>query len=754
MASKPEKKAIDWQYTEGKPAEAARRKWAESTEGNNLALGRRVGFSNEPRYNLTASDRDAFELTDGKLAKRKDDRIWFNRDAVGWTNADSGVTMLIDLGEKRRVGKVAIRLLGGREQGSLVFPNEIEVIGSADGRTYHSLAKRSKVTFSEKELAEEKPESFFYLPEEGNAYVETFLFPIQREVRHVGLVIKSPTGFLFSDQLAVIEATPDQAMSSLTELPVTTITTHGLAIRPRQEELMITSNVVTPNWFYVTDLREEKRAASFYFDLPEGISLKMGPAGSAVRRASAEHPNRWVIEDLYHGKRPAYSNVFGPFYFTVDSGAVVAKNATATFLSDDPGSSHNLCRVPVRLVEVPKVPPLQKLDVSLAWMDEREQWVYPDYFRSFSHLGFNTVATFPRNHTSSEGRERLLKWVQTAREHHFKVLYNESPFHVMWRAHKEKDELRNRLGETVGKHACPTYTGPYYQEEIDRVGRIARSIRPDYIFFDIELWSPGAGEASRCTLCQEKFRQSGGTDWAGFLIAQGTRMQRDLRKATKGTAPDGSTPLSGVYSMNVENSPYHSVHDVASLYPGYVDLIQPSLYNRGDVRGVERRIRANYEFAGKRVLLPWLTAGTYGVYPPHRLEQSILEALLNGARGITYYAFWDFDAVHFYHQARALSRLAPYEELLASGAALKVEGSEPKLMFTGFGTGREALLLVSNDTRQALTTAVTFSGKKVGDIYDVISRETLPAGEETLQALQIPQDAQRLFHVTFKQPLP
>ena len=40
-----------------------------------------------PDYHLTKDENDCLDLTDGKLTSRSDDKVWFDRKAVGYTPA-------------------------------------------------------------------------------------------------------------------------------------------------------------------------------------------------------------------------------------------------------------------------------------------------------------------------------------------------------------------------------------------------------------------------------------------------------------------------------------------------------------------------------------------------------------------------------------------------------------------------------------------------------------------------------------------
>src|SRR5690606_23698142 len=140
-------------------ATQSRAQWAQLTSGEELARGKKVFFSPAPNYRLTTDENDPFDLTDGTLSTREDDRVWFQKDAVGWylgAGTTSGSLMVIDLGSEQPIGQIAIRVLGGREQGSLELPAKAEFLASVDGKQYYSLQHMVKLNPAEREQADGK----------------------------------------------------------------------------------------------------------------------------------------------------------------------------------------------------------------------------------------------------------------------------------------------------------------------------------------------------------------------------------------------------------------------------------------------------------------------------------------------------------------------------------------------------------------------------------------------------------------------
>ena len=66
------------------PVADARRAWYEAIKGENLALGKRVSFMPDLNIHWTKDAEDPLQLTDGKLSKVSNDKLWWGKDSVGW----------------------------------------------------------------------------------------------------------------------------------------------------------------------------------------------------------------------------------------------------------------------------------------------------------------------------------------------------------------------------------------------------------------------------------------------------------------------------------------------------------------------------------------------------------------------------------------------------------------------------------------------------------------------------------------------
>jgi hypothetical protein len=729
-------------------ADVNRKLWTESTRGNNLATGRKVIFSQVPSYKLTAQGgSDATDLTDGVLSSRKDDTIWFDSKAVGWREAASGVNLLIDLGKEQPVEQVVIRCLGGKSQNTLICPKRFDVFISKDGKKYYPAVTMQKLMPGEKTQSDFK--NNFYLDESGTAWVYPFVLGVKADARYIGVKIVGDSGFVFADEIALMEATSseqngidfNQAYKKMPE----EFLIQGILVRPRLNKLAVSTDVLTPNSLIIEDMRDNagsKKPAQLVIEVPEGITLEAPKSatqekiicnGSNYSRFTLPLPvNRHQTEMLFFkAANPPVAGADAIFYVLCDGEQPIKQN------------------VPVELITIPEVKPaLKRLHVSLAWMVERTAREWPGFFDAWRKFGFNAVACFPRSWNADSTAEDQ-KFLDTARSNGLKIVMNESPFHVMAKDHKPGEELFSQIPGKKNSNLCPSYRGKLYDGEMARVAENVRKARPDYVFWDIECWYSGAIEAAQCSRCKAE-QQASGKPMGEFLKDKGTESFKDLYLAVKKGSAGRPIPAVASYNHHAEKPEHQLIVDFNRIYPQYVNDAQPSLYVSGRARDVHNSIRANYKLLKSKTIIPWLTAGTYGEFEPYKLEQMILEALLNGACGITYYCYTDFDTpLDFYYHAKALAEIAPYEDLIMDGEILEPSGSNKQLTYSGVKKGGEMLLLIGNYQNVPGNTAYTAPFANVTQINDLRSGQALPAANPI--KLDVPKDGIILLYIAGKE---
>ena len=701
--------------------------WRTEARGEDLAHGREVTFAVTPSYALTHDDNDAFDLTDGKLTPRQDDRMWFDKAAVGWRTTPAN--LMIDLGETQPIGTVAMRFLGGAEQQGLRFPRQLELLVSEDGTTFYRAATLSKLMLGEKDRAHEP--GVFFLPEEGKAYAYPLVFrDLRTKARFVGIRVLADLGFVFADELVVLEG--NFAADSVTLEPQarTPFIIRGLAFAPYKPMLAISTNIHTPNYFQLTDARgpdDRKARIKFVIELPDGVDI-------LTESTKADFAHELVAIDGRKCQRYTITNPprrderVGPFYLRVDKRTADGQQK-AVFYASSEGYEPNRIEVPIRPVEIPRVGKLDEVHVSLAWMGTGYALNWPNFLDDWEHLGFNAVATFPRYWKGTVSPD-VAQLLAEARRRGMKVIYNESPFHVMQNGNRSAAEIYSQIGGKPSKKLCPSYRGPLYQQEIQRVGDLYELVQPDYVFYDIECWYGGAKEAPKCTRCQARLAESG-KELDELLTDFGTEMIRDMGTAirTRAERLGLARPHIATYNNHAARPVYHLVFDFHKLYPDHLDSAQPSLYVKGNAVLVHNTIRGNYRALGRRNIIPWLSTGTYGEHEPYKVEAMILESLLNGACGITYYCFRDFDTpMDFYYHAKALAHIAPFQGLLKNGKPVELEADNDTLFISGYRHAGAMLVLVGNyQNSPRTTTTVQLPFDTVTAVHDVRRNEQRPA---------------------------
>jgi hypothetical protein len=719
--------------------------WCELIKGRkNLALGKTVELFPQPDYRLTKrGNSDERDLTDGDLADMSNDAIWFAANAVAWrTGASKGINFKIDLGKLKAVDDIVIRLLGGKARRNLNLPKRIEVFVSRDGNKYYRTAEMNKLMPGEKNQCDW--ERYFYVEENGVPFTYPFKLKVNAEARYIGICITGETGFLATDEITVLETEKKNKNYNLVyKNSAVPFITSGYSIFPRLSTFYIPTNTDVPNILMELDMRKDKRSKiSYVLELPAQINLR----GEVRKRAKKQNIGngiiRWTIKPKTRGTKK-----LGVLYLRLKQGAKLPSGTTATFYTLIDNKKYNIIKRPIVTLDFPIIPAFTKLHISLAWMAVHNAENWPNFFLAWKNLGFNWVSSFPRwwNKNNLAQKQTFL---DKARAKGFKILMNDSAFHEMLKKYRKHDEIYSQLRNgKKSKNLCPSYRGQFYQKEMERISRCVKWGKPDYVIWDIECWHHGTKEASSCSRCLEKQNKSG-KSMDAFLIDCGTEYYRDIREAVQKGAND-KMPLVASYDRKMF-PPIYMITDFQKVYPKYLDAAQPSLYVCGRALDVHKSIRGNFKALNhQKKIIPWLTTGTYGEFEPYKLEQMILEAFLNGASGITYFRFINFDTpLDFYYHAKALAEIAPYEDLIVDGEVLELEGLNKALTYSGVRKGNQMILLVGNYQGGKIDTVIKLPFKSITQIKDLQSNATLST--QNPLKLKVPKNRIRLLLITGK----
>lgn len=688
-----------------------RDQYAKMIASGNLVAGQPLAYVPQPNYRLTTDDDDVLQLTDGELGTRTDERIWFEKEAVCWQGAPL-VTILADLGEVQPVGAVVIRLLGGGEQGGLRFPDELRVLLSNDGDEYYLVGARHKRGLDD--LSEEA----WDLPEERIAWVHNFNIPVGQKARYVAVQIQHQKQFICSDELAIVKGGADLPDFLPSADKCVRIVSSGIAFFSHHARHPLATQPMRTK-IAIMDARPGKAfrgPAKLVLDLPETVRfLTEGYQPEPVEHEGQKYQryriacNRGKLQDFYlQSLSPAGAR--GTLYMYGDAGAGL----------------ENERRIEWEAIQLPVARRPQRLHVSLAWSYAEYLYnTWPDYLKAFGDLGFNCVACFPRYWKEADvaAKQEILA---AAREAGFKIIVNESPAGALSRDRKQ-EETKSQLPDGPSGHVCPSYRGQYYQKEHASFGQHAVWCRPDYIFYDIEAYWNGAREAPRCQRCKQRFAAGDYESWDEFYAAMGREIHADMKAATEEAVAEAGIEQEIVYG-SYRTQPITKLNDGlfswGNLYPDLLQIAMPSLYVAGNQMAVANNISQNRALMATNDIIPWLSTGTYGQYEPVRTRDMILEAFANGARGITYYWYGDFDPLHFKYHAEAIDMVARIEDIFVDGKPLPdVSCDNDRIKVCGMAAGDEMAVLVSNYQGVAATEKikVTVPVKTRCQVYDLHS---------------------------------
>lgn len=698
-------------------------RWQERTVGGNLARGCPVTFSPTPDYHLTsAGGTDAQDLADGKLCERLNQAIWWEEAAVGWGSGAGGwKAIIVDLGRPTAVRRVVWRVVAGCRKRSFHGPKRVRLSGGLDGRFVHLVRERLRWR-SDVGVSDAYRLPNLGPPENGD---QVYVYPItleadNRRMRYVVLEFEMDGNWLASDELAVIAG--EGGGASLADLPKRELQTRDVWVGSDEPAYPVLDTVALPLWLRQRDLRPNnaKLAVRYEFRLPEGVDLTAPPY---YGRTDAE---AGVLAFRYG--RGGNSIRIGPFSIR---GTPAGDGAMQIRAVGDTADTQPWVSVRLRPAQLPDPFRLERLSTSIGWMVDRHQRLWPEFEDVYARLGFNTVPTFPRAWARqalkggldietvrqaadpaslSDGGRRLNR----LRERGYRIAYMESPIHfVNWTHPGAAKEFKCQIPDSVPREPtfCPSYRGRYFEGEVRRIAEHALMVGPhDFVLWDWEIAGSGTWLGKRCTRCQAALEGSG-LEWDAFVKGQTLGVLDAINSAVRDTctARGWSRPQFGMYALDAVE-PYSVVFDF--LEDRRLDFQSPSLYVGDDPAAVHKRIRGARERGGSGLIIPWLTTGTYGYVPPRSARVMVWEAFLNGAGGITYFCFADFNPAHVLEVSRALAAVAPLEEVIADGepAHDQVRVTPTSIRRSAMRLGDRAGLLLANPSEEPCTVEWAWPG--------------------------------------------
>ncbi len=660
----------------------------------NVALGKPVTYLPAPDYGLTAKgETDSTDLTDGKLTQREDQHMWFEAGAVGWSYGGR-VNLAVDLGQIQPIDEVAIRFLGGSPQAGVCAPGWVEVmVSEALEGPYYRVAEFSKWTPGDRER--------YGIPRyEGKAWVHRFRFAdLKTRGRCVGIRFYG-AGLTCSDEVYVFRGDHDPDEVAIDEAALTDFTVTDAAIYFHKPTIHVTSNIVTPVPVgCVAAAKESGTPMSVSLTLPKGIEIlggALGEVGLDEAEASSDVAGTtytWTVDT-----KGASTKTFGRLYVT----GAPAEGLKPELAYQLAWGAHQLPALsyPIEVIEVPEQPVIPKrLMTSLSWWSIDATKAWPRWDEAFRHIGFNTV---PASGTWLDPEDReTIDFVAEVRDKGYRIQTIDSTWHRMVGKHKDAPEIYCQFEDgTHGSRLCPSYRGPYYDEELERVATGVGLLKPSYLHCDIELWNwQGPLDAEKCTRCQGDKERMGIAKWEDWKLEKGKEMWRDLYEAVQAAVQEAAGPPCemGVYDFRPGRA-YQFFWPFDDLYPNTMQSGQASTYTPLEPFHIELvgdEVREDREKLPRSDQLPWITPGDAGTFSGEAFYYALLECFCNGSRGVNFWSgrVWDADLLAGY--ARAIRAVAPVEDVFVDGN-LFVPEVQGKGRVSGMRRDDDIVLLVAD----------------------------------------------------------
>jgi hypothetical protein len=658
-----------------------------------------VAFAPAPNYRLTArGGTDAGDLTDGELSGRADKKLWFDSKAVGWSYTGLA-QMAVDLGKPSNVGGVTMSWQGGSPQAGVCLPCWIHVLASEDGAAWYRVASYSRWNAGDRR-------KFNIPPDEGKAWVRQLSFAsLNVRARHVGVEIYG-TGLSVADEMWALEGPKGLTHRRAAEGEPSAFTVTGPRMHFHKPVVFVprSHNAPTPIGWIVPPGCEKTRVTAT-IDLPAGVTFIAGRFGGTDLEDASPAP--------------------------IEGGAY--RRYTLTFYA---GKGNKAWRRVYLRADWPEGK-AGALRYRLRWKG------------GGSPLGFNTLPLFARWTKLDDPNAAAA--IERFRKAGFKVMNIDSTFHHMLAgAGKRKDELVCRFADgEAGEKLCPSYRGPLYEAELDRVARECAGCKAVYLSCDIELWGwRGPADAKRCTRCRADFAQSGAKGWPAWQLAKGEEMWRDLAGRVRAACTKAGLPPPelGVYDFRPGHN-YQNFWPFDRLYPKYMGNSQVSTYTPlypYHLALIGDEARADRARLPASDVLPWITPGDAGTFPGEMFTWALLECFANGSRGVHFWSgrVWDAETLAAY--ARAIRIVAPVEDVIVDGRLVSGVTCRPPMRISGMQRGDEMFLLIADyRSRSPKAVEVTLPAGPARAVIDL----------ETRQQIARLAASQRTFRLRFKKEL-
>lgn len=695
-------------------------------QAENIAAGKPCTFAPDPNYGLTArGGTDGSDLTDGRLTERPDQHMWFESHAVGWSHVPV-VNVRLDLGEVQPIGEVVIRVLGGSVQPGITHPTFVRVLVSDDDRVYHRVAEFSR-------WQQGDDERFGIPPTEGKAWVHPLRFSdLKTRGRYVGLVIGG-TGLTCSDELYVYRGAHDAAGVRFDAASAMDFSVSRPQLAFVKPFLVLPTGIASPQPVGLLDASGTKRQVTLHVEAPPQVEILIPECpqekldGGGTRYSiPLEAPGSTVMPRARLYMRSS-----------LPAGATAALR---TWLDWGDGQSAP-STMEVRIADMPPAPMCERMTMALGWWSLSDTRVWPDGLQAHRAIGLNTLSTF--SVWMEPDDIELWAFADQVRQQGFRMLDVDSTWHRMISRHKDDRSLYCQFADgTTNSRLCPSYRGPWYDEELQRIAGECARLKPDNLSTDVELWNwQGPVDAEKCTRCQADKQTSGIAAWEDWKLQKGYEMWKDLHDAVQAAVRQaGGKPVEmGCYDWRPGSNyqffwPFDRLYQDKLLHNSQTSVYTPLFAYHIEFIGKEARDdRAKLP---KTDGLPWLTPGDAGAFTAEALRCAMLECFLNGSRGVHFWSnrYWDGEYLLGYNQA--VREVAAVEDIIVDGALFTKAQVPPGARVSGMIRGNDIALLVGQyQSDSPMTVTVTLDVPAACDVVETLSGQKvgeLTAGEQQL----------------------
>ncbi len=693
---------------------------APAAEPVDLALGKTVELS---QSSYGRGPGSTMVLTDGKLTARTDNNLRADRTGAANFSYPGLMELGVDLGSAQEIGEVAIRFSGGSREAGTSFPVWVKLVASDDGEHYYRVASYSRFTPGDQEK--------YGVPREaGKAFIYKLRFQnINVKARYVGIEFYG-TAYFGTDELWVLSGDPAAAYKDASKLQPCDFSLTGPRLYFHKPLLMVPNNMNAPNPIGLNFPSGFSQKITATIDLPAGVSFAGGKIGGQETAKLTGTPvdKGFTRYSLTVNTPPRPAKDWGRVYLR--SGAKDGKESVIRYQLAWGDSKSPLMEQPIRTIEMTTAPQPKRIMTVLCYWGIGTTIDWPDVVHDFKALGFNTLSEFSLSTKFDDPAESGL--IAQFRAAGFKVLNVDNSFEQMSRLNPDSTEFHCQFADgKVSRRICPSYRGPLYKKELERIADEFAKARPDVFSPDIELWdSNGPTEAQQCTRCQADFKASGAKSWEEWRLMKGEEMVHDLAEALRARAQSLGIkpPELGVYDFRPGDN-YNLVFPFDRLYPKYLDNSQPSTYGPlypYNVTFVGNESRKDRQTMTRSNVMPWLTPGDAGVFPGEMFTWALLECYANGSRGVHFWShrLWDAEVVDAH--ARAVKMVAPVEDVVVDGDLVKGVACEPAMRASGMQKGGEMFLLIAKDYYPYRgTVTVKLPEAVTGEVVDLGSGKTV-----------------------------